>query len=798
MWLSLNIISKIVDIHDISPEEIALRLTMSTAEIETIDRLNEHFRSIVTSRVLDVQPHPNAEKLTLVDLDTGSKKIKVVCGATNHKKGDIVALAQVGTNFSDDFTVRKAKIRGIESNGMLCSERELGLSDDHSGIMILPEDTAIGHPLSEVFPNWVDTRLEIDNKSITHRPDLWSHLGFAREIAAIFSRKYSDPVNYSIEKTLKGKEDFIVTIAKPDQAPRYCGLWVKNITIDDSPDWLKAAVTSIGMRPINNIVDITNYVMAEIGEPMHAFDRNKLEGNEIIVRMANDGESLRTLDGELHTLCKDDIVIADRGSAIALAGVMGGGDSEIDDGTSEIILEAANFNPVTIRRTAGRYTLRTEAAIRFEKYLDPELCRTAIIRCYEFIKQVIPDAEAVTNIVDTYPKKLKKNTIITNTDFIRRKLGAPVGDKRIEEILTALDFKVDKEKDSWRIEVPTYRSTRDVSIPDDIVEEVGRIYGYNNITPVPPLVPCDTPRVNEFRGFERRIKNILVRDHHLTEVKNYSFVGEDILHKLGINEDKELLLRNPLSQEQDRLRRSLIPNILKNVEFNQRYNDYFRIFELGRVFIKDDRKSGALSDENTYISGAIFSRKADVPLFYEVKGIMYGLMEQLKLKNVRFDPKIKDMPPYAHPGRCMQFSIDKRVAGFMFDLHPSTMKILDIRGNVSIFDAHVNILYEGKRQDNMFIELQKFPAVPFEISVIADKYFYVDDICRLIEKSSRDYIRSVDVISIYEGEQIPEGLKSVSVKIVFAAEDRTLTHDEIDKLQKGVIDTLNKNGFRLR
>lgn len=798
MWLSLNIISKIVDIHDISPEEIALKLTMSTAEIETIDRLNDHFKSIVTSRVLDVQPHPNAQKLTLVDLDTGSKKIKVVCGAMNHKKGDIVALAQVGTRFSDDFTVRKAKIRGIESNGMLCSERELGLSDDHSGIMILPENTAIGHPLSTIFANWVDTRLEIDNKSITHRPDLWSHLGFAREIAAIFSRKFSDPVNYSIEKTLKGREDFIVTIVEPDQAPRYCGLWVKNITIDDSPDWLKAAVTSIGMRPINNIVDITNYVMAEIGEPMHAFDRNKLAGNEIIVRMANDDESLRTLDGELHTLCKDDIVIADRGSAIALAGVMGGGDSEIDDETTEIILEAANFNPVTIRRTAGRYTLRTEAAIRFEKYLDPELCRTAIIRCYEFIKQIIPEAEAVTSIVDTYPKKLKKNTIITGTDFIRKKLGTPIEDKRIEEILTALDFKVDKEKDSWRIEVPTYRSTRDVSIPDDIVEEVGRIFGYNNITPLPPLVPCDTPRENEFRGFERKIKNILVRDHHLTEVKNYSFVGEDILHKLGINEDKELRLRNPLSQEQDRLRRSLIPNILKNVEFNQRYNDYFRIFELGRIFIKDDRKSGTLSDENTYISGAVFSRRADVPLFYDVKEIMYDLLEQLKLKNVEFVPKIKDMPPYAHPGRCMQFSIDKRVTGFMFDLHPTIMKILDIRGNVSIFDAHVNILYEGKKQDTMFIELQKFPAVPFEISVIADKYFYVDDICRLIEKSNSDYIRSVDVISIYEGEQIPQGLKSVSVKIVFAAEDRTLTHDEIDKLQKDVIDTLNKNGFRLR
>jgi phenylalanyl-tRNA synthetase beta chain len=798
MWLSLNIISNIVDVKDISPEDIALRLTMSTAEIESIDFLNKHFESIVTSRIRDVQPHPNAEKLTLVDLDTGSEKLRVVCGATNHKKGDIVALARVGTRFSHDFTVRKAKIRGIESNGMLCSERELGLSDDHSGIMILPENTAIGQPLTEVFPNWVDTRLEIDNKSITHRPDLWSHMGFAREIAAIFNRKFIDPINYSIEKTLKGKEEFIVTIDSPEQAPRYCGLWVKNITIKDSPDWLKAAVTSIGMRPINNIVDVTNYVMSEIGEPMHAFDRNKLNGNEIIVRMANDEESLRTLDGENHTLCKDDIVIADREVAIALAGVMGGGDSEIDDETTEIILEAANFNPVTIRRTASRYTMRTEAAIRFEKYLDPELCRTAIIRCYEIIKQIIPEAEAVTHIIDTYPKKLRKNTITTNTDFIRKKLGAPLKDKRIEDILVSLDFKIQKEKESWIIEVPTYRSTRDISIPDDIVEEVGRIYGYDNITAVPPYVPCDTPNGNDFRSFERRIKDILVRDHHLIEVKNYSFVGEDILDRLNINEDKELRLQNPLSQEQDRLRRSLIPNILRNIEFNQRYNEYFRIFELGRVYIKDDRRSSTLAEENTYVSGAIYSRKTDLPLFYDIKGIVSGLTEQLKIKNIEFDPKIQDMPPYAHPGRCMQFSVDKKFAGFIFELHPSTLKELDIKGKASLFDVDVNILYEGEKQEKTFIELQRFPDVPFEISVIADKYFYVDELCRLIEKSNRDYIKSADVISIYEGEQIPEDLKSVSIKIIFAAMDRTLTHGEIDKLQKGVIDTLNKNGFRLR
>lgn len=797
MWLSLNMISDIIDINGISPEDIALRLTMSSAEIEDVEYVNHYLKTVIAAKVEEVYPHPNADKLTLVDLYTGKEKVRVVCGAPNHRKGDIVALATVGTKFNEEFEIKKTKIRGEESSGMLCSEKELGISDDHSGIMILPAGTRPGTPLSELFPDMIDTRLEIDNKSITHRPDLWSHTGFAREISAIFGRKPKNIIKYDLQNIFRTSDNLSVRIDAPEGAARYCGLLVKNITIKESPDWLKARMNSIGMRPINNIVDVTNYVMAEIGQPMHAFDRKKLKGNEIIVRMAKDKEKFRTLDNQEHELSSEDVVIADSDGAIALAGVMGGAYSEIDDTTREIVLEAANFNYISIRKTAKRHTLRTEAAVRFEKSLDPELCPAAIIRCYNLIKQLIPEAEAATKIIDAYPGKPEGISIRTSSDFIRKKLGQQIPDKRIIEILRSLDFTV-SGKDTLQIGVPTYRATGDVSIPDDIAEEVGRIFGYGNITPKPPYVPCIAPDTNYKRLFERNIKNILVKDHHLTEVSNYSFTGGEILDRIGINENKELRLQNPLSLEHDRLVRSLVPNILTNILLNQKYNEYFRIFELSRVYLKESRKSADLAVENTRVTGAVYIKKTKSPVFYEAKKIALDLIDQLKIKNIEYKPSGKDLPPYAHPARSMDVFIDRKNAGILFELHPKIIQDFGINGHAAIFDLNMEDLFNSGKSQPAFIELQKFPDVPFEISVIADKQTYADDVCSIIMKSSKDYVKQVEVISIYSGEQIPEGKKSISIKIIFTGSQRTLTPEEIEKLQKKTIDSLNREGFSLR
>jgi phenylalanyl-tRNA synthetase beta chain len=798
MWISLNIISTITDISGISPEDIAHKLTMATAEIESINRMNAHFANIVTAKILDVKKHPDADKLTLVDLDTGSEKLRVVCGAPNHKTGDIVPLAKIGTKFSEEFVIKKSKIRGEESNGMLCSKKELGFSDDHSGIMIFPEGTPLGRTLVEMFPDWVDTLLEIDNKSITHRPDLWSHAGIAREIGALFGRPVKNIINEKIETTFKNTDSLKVIINCPDEAPRYSGLVVKNIKIGESPEWLKAKVTAIGMRPISNIVDITNYVMSEIGEPMHAFDRKKLAGNEIIVRMAKDSEKMTTLDGREHTLCAEDIVIADKSGAIALAGVMGGGNSEIGDSTSEIILEAANFNAVNIRKTAHRYNLPSDASMRFEKSQSPELTRPALLRCYELIKQIIPEAEAVTHIVDNYPEKLKEISLSTTTSYLKHKLGQDIPDKKIIEILKSLDFKVEASGENLSIKVPHYRATKDISIAQDIVEEVGRIYGYDNIGQSAPLSPSEVPVVNETRKFERLIKNILTANYNMTEVTGYSFTGEDALNKTGINSDMELRLRNPLSQDQDRLRRSLVPNMLKNIKYNHRFLETFAMFELGRVYKKNDRKSKDLIAEERKVCGAFYMKDPDDNLFYYAKNAAMGLLNALKVKGLRSKPASGNIEPYMHPGRTLAIEINGAVAGHVFELHPKIYKNFDFTGKAAMFDVNLEIVMSSEKIETRFTELPKFPDVPFEISVLADKYAFVSGIHEVIAKSSREFIRSIEVISVYEGAPVPDGMKSVSFKIIFNAKDATLSPDQIEKLQKGVVDALGKGGFKLR
>jgi phenylalanyl-tRNA synthetase beta chain len=798
MWLSLNILSQMVDTAGIKPEEMALRLTMATAEIDSIERMNAHFATIYAAKILDVKPHPNADKLTLVDCDLGNRKIRVVCGAPNHRAGDIVPLATVGTRFGEEMVIKKAKIRGEESEGMLCSAKELGLSEDHSGIMILPPDTKIGASLAELFPHRSDVRFEIDNKSITHRPDLWSHEGFAREIGALFGRPFASVIKYDLLKTFVNKEKLSVRIDNPEASPRYSGLVVSGIRIEESPDWLKAMVESIGMRPINNIVDITNYVMAEIGEPMHAFDRKKLNGNEIIVRLAKDKEPLTTLDGSVFELMAEDIVIADAKGPVALAGVMGGGNSEIEDGTTEIVLEAASFNPVNIRKTANRYAHRTEAAIRFEKALSPELTIPALLRCYELIKRVLPGAEAASTIIDTYPVKQKPITMATTTDFIRARIGQEIDDARITSILTSLDFKLKQSGSALTIDVPSYRATKDISIPEDIVEEVGRIYGYDNIPPRAPSVPCEPPSRNLFRLYERKVKSILAGHLNMIEVSGYSFIGEDTLAKLGINEDRELRLSNPLSSEQDRLRRSLVPFIVSTIRYNSRFHDDFAIFELARVYLKKDRKSPDLASERTMVAGAVFRKKPGDPLFYSAKQIASGLLHKLQIADWKLAPESADLPPYAHPGRAMNLLVDNKVAGRVFELHPETLAAFDIAGAAALFDIDIDALYNATRSETVFAELQKYPDVPFEVSVLADSTVYASDICDIIRASGSELVQSVSVVSTYEGNPIPEGKKSISVRVVFSSRERTLTPAEVEKLQKQTVNALASKGFPLR
>ncbi len=798
MWLSCNILSKMVDLSGIEAEDLALRLTMSTAEIDSIEHMNQHLKTIRTAKILSVKPHPDADKLTLVELTHGDDRVKVVCGAPNHRDGDIVCLADTGTDFGGGFVIKKAKIRGEESNGMLCSEKEMGIGEGSGGIMILPADTPLGVPMSELMPEWCDIRLEIDNKSITHRPDLWSHRGFAREIGALFGRPVKDPVNRALSLAETSDKAPSIEIQDHTACPRYSALVMSGIKVAPSPSWLAAAVTSMGMRPINNIVDVTNYVMGELGEPLHAFDIRKLRGNTIQVRFAANGEDIVTLDGQKHSLTKEDIVISDSDGPVALAGVMGGENSEISDDTESIVLEAANFNPVPIRKTAQRCGLRTDASVRFEKSISPELTEEALLRCCELIQSIIPGAESASQIIDSYPVKQKPVQISISTDQIRNKLGETISDEKIISILESLSFEVKNNKGMLNIVVPYYRATKDISIDADIVEEIGRIYGYDNIEPEAPLFPCVTPPHNLQRTFEREVKNILSRDLGMIEVSGYSFTGEEILNRLGINEDLELRLKNSLTKEHDRLNRTLVPNLIKNIESNQRYNESFSIYECGRVYIKDDRTSAQLVEEKRRVTGAFFSRKPSSAMFYHAKSSVLGLIEKLRIKDINESPVSHGLPPYAHPARSLEITAGGERLALIFELHPKTLSDFDIAGRAALFDLDLDLLFRLPKKETAFSELQKYPDVPLEFSIVCPADEYAGTLNAIITKSAGDYVKSSEVVSVYTGERIDQGKKSISFRLILAAKDRTLEHGDIERIQKKIISDLEHRGYKLR
>ena len=505
-----------------------------------------------------------------------------------------------------------------------------------------------------------------------------------------------------------------------------------------------------------------------------------------------------TLDGRSHELTPEDVVITDVSGPIAIAGVMGGGNSEVEDATTELVLEAATFNPVNIRKTAQRFDSRTEAAMRFEKSLSPEITVDALLRCYELIREIIPGAEATSGIVDDYPVKLKTINIDITTGYIRSRIGQEVDDAAILKTLTSLKYEVKADGGNLKITVPHFRATKDISMKDDIVEEVGRIIGYSNIGSKPPMVPCVPPVKNLFRFFEREVKSILAGSFSMTEVSGYSFVGADLLNALKINEDKELRLRNQLSLDIDRLRRSLIPNMVQFVKYNQRFNDSFDIFELGRVYLKDDRKSAELITENFRVAGTVFMRKPSAPIFYEAKSIASGLLEKLRVKGYSLVPETKNLPPYAHPGRSMKILIEGKDAGLIFEVHPETAAAFEFNGSAAIFDIDLDAVFNAEKLPVKFRELQKFPEVPFEISVIADRMTYGGDIQNVILRSDKNLVREATVFSTYEGAPIPEGKKSVSFRVIFASKEKTLEPAEIEALQKKVIADITKCGYSLR
>jgi phenylalanyl-tRNA synthetase beta chain len=799
MKLSLNWIGEFVDLGGLEPESLAERLTRVTAEIESLERRGAGLREIVTARVVDVSRHPKAGRLTVCSVDAGAERLDVVCGAPNVRAGCVVAFAPPGSRLPGGQPIERAEIRGVASHGMICSLAELRLGEDADGIWILPDDTPIGRPLPAVLPV-EDAIIEIDNKSLTHRPDLWGHYGFAREFAAFLGRPLR-PLPVVSFAAPGGRVP--ISVEDPKWCPRYVGAVLRGVGVRRSPAWLQMRLESVGVRPRNNVVDLTNYVMLEIGQPTHAFDLDRLAGPEIRVRRARAGERIRTLDGVDRVLSEEALVIADRERAVAVAGVMGGADSEIADATRTILLESANFEPSNVRKTAQRLQLRTDASTRFEKSLDPEFARLALGRILALLPQVVPGASLEGGVTDVFPAPPEPKRVDLRLETVHRRLGVPVPEERVRSILAALEFEVASIPGGLRVTVPSFRATKDVSIEMDLVEEIGRLFGYDAIPECKPRVVCEPSTRNRVRALEREVKTLLSGGLGFNEVATYSFTEEAVIRRAGLDPERHLHVRNPIAADLACLRVSIVPNLLALLEANLRLREEVRVYEVGRSYVKDDRKSQELPRERRDVVAVLCRRKVGGGnggrAFFDLKGVCEALLDRLSLRAPQWRASGAARDPWVHPSHSAELWVGGARLGEIAEIHPEIARTFHVEAaDTAFFRIDLDTVLCAERPQRLYEPLPRFPAIRQDISVVVPVTLRAAAVEQAIRDVAPDIIAGVRLFDVFTGGRIGAGKRSLTFEITYRAADRTLKDADAAAIHARVVERVRGLGGTVR
>jgi phenylalanyl-tRNA synthetase beta chain len=645
-----------------------------------------------------------------------------------------------------------------------------------------------------------DTVFDIDNKSLTHRPDLWGHYGFAREVAAIYAQPLK-ALALADCAAWQGETFPVAVEASADLCPRYTALVIEGVQVGPSPDWLVQRLAAVGARSVNNIVDLTNYVLYEVGQPLHAFDQRKLSGG-IVVRQARPDEPFTALDGLEHTLSPEMLVIADHDKVIALAGVMGGANSEVDTQTTTLVLESACFHPTSVRRTAAQLAIRTESSMRFEKGLDPRQSETGVRRFVQLLQTICPQARVRGGFHDTDRSITAYPQITTRYSWINRKLGTDLPAPQIAGILTRLGFGLETEGDQLQVSVPSWRATGDIAIPEDLVEEVGRIFGYDNITPVAPLTPVEPVQPTPLHSLIRQVRTVLSGALRFHEVYNYAFVGEKLLAQCGLSPENHLALANPLASDQNLMRTSLVPNMLKITAENLRFRKQFALYELERVFQAAPAQDTHLTHERFALCALLCDQcwKDDHPdAFYAIKGQAEHLLAQLKLAGrIQIYPPVTPQDPWCHPGRTAEIHVDQTRIGRLCQLHPQIAENFGLRAGVGLLELDLTTLLELPQAGYRFAGVQKYPTVPFDISLICPEQTLIADVEQVIAATAPERIRQLQLFDVYRGDSVGAERKSLAFTVTFAAADHTLGPDEIEALQQGVIAALEAQQWLVR
>lgn len=794
MKVSIDWLKDYSDI-DVNSKELAHIMSMTGSKVEGVEEKGNDIKNVVVGKILEIEKHPNADKLVVTKVDLGNEIVQIVTGANNIKVGDIVPVAKNGSELPNNVKITKGLLRGVESNGMMCSVSELALKlEDYpgqieDGIMIL--DKKYEKDLSKDIVEVLDLKKEVIEFEITpNRPDCLSVEGLGREVAASLNKEFKNP-RKNLDEIKLEKVDEIeglkVEISAPDLCYRYVARVVKNVKIEQSPEWLRKRLSESGVRAINNIVDITNYVMLEMGQPMHAFDINSISGKHIIVRRAQKDEKIKTLDETERILDENMLVIADNDKPVAIAGVMGGMNSEIENDTKTVVFESAVFNGGNIRKTSKKLGLRTEASSRYEKGLSAENALRAVNRAVELVEQ-LHAGEVINKVIDVYPKKQETRKIEFSVERINNLLGTKITKQEMIEILEKLDIKVENN-----IAIPPY-FRQDIEQEADLAEEILRIYGYDKLEST--LVDnCTTlGGRNKYQKLEYDLRNLMC-DSGFSEIYCYPFINDNDLEKINVNKESNLQkqainLKKPLSEEYTMMRTSTISSVMGIIASNHaKKNEDVKLFEIGKTYINSEQQieNNKLPQENNIITIAMYGKDID---FYSLKGYVENIFEKLNIK--RYDTEREKESTSYHPGRVARIRLGNDVIAIFGEIHPTVLENYGISDKVYLAEINIDKLVKYSRIEKKYTPIAKYPAIIRDIAIIVDEKIEAATIERIIQRRAKKMLEELKLFDVYRSEKLGENKKSMAYSLKFRSNEKTLTDEEINATMDNIILDLKK------
>jgi len=798
MKVSLNWLKEYVSVT-LAEKDLANALTMAGLEVEAITDRFSSLSPIKVGRITAVDPHPKADRLSICQVDIGDNPLTIVCGAPNAAPGRIVPVALPGTVLPGGFTLKTVVIRGQHSEGMLCGESELGLGPDSGGLMILAEDSPIGESLTTAL-RLSDPVFEIG--LTPNRPDCLSIIGISREVAAIEKSRVHYPDSNLTDSGTRILDMTSVTIEAPDHCPRYAARLIENIKVGPSPFWLQDRLLSIGLRPINNIVDITNFVMMEMGQPLHAFDFDQLSENRIVVRTAAEGELFTTLDKKERRLSSDMLMICDGKKPVAIAGVMGGLNSEIENTTSRVLLESACFDPISIRKTAKRLGLGTDASYRFERGVDPHITVKALNRAAKLMVD-IAGGSLIDGHIDAHPKPAVEKTINLSVSATNRLLGTAIEKKEMCHLLSTIEIGIEKTDEDTSLDIirvtpPSYRV--DITRPEDLMEEIARLSGYGNIPTTLPAMPAQTLELPGRTHIRSAIRQRMI-GMGFSEAINYSFIHHASCDRLNLRPDDSrratVAILNPLSEDQTVMRSSLIPGLIETMRRNisKQIKD-IKLFEIGQTFFAKNCEE--LPRETEVLAGlwtgARYAPAWHQPWiacdFYDLKGAVEELLNGFNITGVVFTQQPYDDCTYLRPGFSAQIVSGEKIIGVTGMVHPSTLKNYDLKQTAFVFELDLEKMSRLIPDKKAFLSLSKFPATSRDVTLIIDKDIEASRVLNMVNTGDQQLVEKVHLFDVFEGNPIARGKKSISFRITYRSTTETLEDELINEIHYKISDKL--------